>query len=398
MKGFVLNRGSRDSLKVRFVNRGRLLSAISSVVLILGIISGVEYLIMVVLSQLHLNNALENVIDAASLALIVAFPVWRLVVVNREAQISDSHLQIYKDLVDQTLQGVMITDKDMQIEHVNAGFVRTTGYSVREVIGKTPRILQSGRQDAKFYRNMWSDVHTNGQWEGEIWNRRKDGKIYAEWLNIFQIKSPHDHVTHYVGIFTDITQHKMLAAELEGMNQNLHMLLNRDPLTNVYNRGFFDRTLKEEWIRHLREGSPLCLIMIDIDNFKDYNDQYGHVAGDGCLKTVSTVIHDELNRPGDIATRYGGEEFAVLLPNTGVSGGRIVAERIRLGVERLPMQQADTPGALAHKCVTISLGVCSLIPTADMGPIQLIECADEALYKAKGAGKNQVAVFDNPHI
>ena len=189
--------------------------------------------------------------------------------------------------------------------------------------------------------------------------------------------------------FKDITERKRIAAKLQKANQKLNRLILIDGLTQIANRRRFDECLKQEWVRMARGKLPLSVIMCDVDCFKLYNDHYGHLLGDDCLRSVSWAIGYCAKRPADLAARYGGEEFAVLLPNTNTEGAVFVAESIRMKVQDLMIDHAASP---VHKYVTLSLGVSSVIPEYGANPQTLLEASDSALYEAKRAGRNQVCV------
>ncbi|MCW3480124.1 PleD family two-component system response regulator [Neisseriaceae bacterium JH1-16] len=178
------------------------------------------------------------------------------------------------------------------------------------------------------------------------------------------------------------SQQKLLAANLE-----LQRLTNLDGLTGLANRRYFDEYLNAEWLRARRQQTPFSVLMIDVDNFKRYNDTYGHVAGDTVLRRVADALQGTIQRPTDLAARFGGEEFALLLPFTPAEGAEQLAERARLAVETLAIPSAD------GKVVTISVGGASLTPERDGAALKLIEAADQALYEAKHQGKNQVVIL-----
>lgn len=182
-------------------------------------------------------------------------------------------------------------------------------------------------------------------------------------------------------------EQSQLYQQLHQVNQELENLANLDGLTQVANRRRFDQILEQEWLRLRREKLPLSLILADIDYFKLYNDTYGHLAGDDCLKQVARALNQSLKRPADLVARYGGEEFAVILPNTSLTGALQVAEAIREAVYNLQLCHKTSPG---KGVITLSLGVSSLIPSGDEEPQILIKEADQALYKAKNKGKNIV--------
>lgn len=182
---------------------------------------------------------------------------------------------------------------------------------------------------------------------------------------------------------------KKLQVQLEERNAILQRLSVIDGLTGIANRRHFDEILRQEWKRGHREAWNLAVIMLDIDFFKKYNDNYGHQGGDDCLKKVASTLSNTLHRPGDFIARYGGEEFVVLLPNTDADGAAIIAEHMRSNIEAQDISHALSSAA---KHVTISLGVASVVPDDGSAPESLIARADSALYKAKAAGRNRYAV------
>jgi diguanylate cyclase (GGDEF)-like protein len=185
----------------------------------------------------------------------------------------------------------------------------------------------------------------------------------------------------------EILQRKKVEVELRQANLELERLANIDGLTGVANRRQFDLTLIKEWYRLKRENLPLSLIICDIDYFKRYNDYYGHIEGDNCLKKVAEGISNGVKRTGDLVARYGGEEFVVVLPNTSLDGAKKVAENIRNCVNNLHLTHG---GSDVSKYVTLSMGVSSMIPMLEMSPELLKITADEALYQAKKQGRNQI--------
>lgn len=187
--------------------------------------------------------------------------------------------------------------------------------------------------------------------------------------------------------FKDITDRKIAEAALEEANSALVRMARLDSLTQLANRRVFDETMKTEWCRLAREQKQLALVLCDIDCFKQYNDTYGHQAGDECLRQVSRILGDCAKRSGDLVCRYGGEEFIFLLPNTCLDGGVQFAERVRQNVETLALAHRNSR---AMPVVTLSLGVAACIPRPDMTPDALVKAADEALYQAKELGRNRV--------
>jgi diguanylate cyclase (GGDEF)-like protein len=190
----------------------------------------------------------------------------------------------------------------------------------------------------------------------------------------------------------DVTRQKRAQAELERANLELERLANLDGLTQVANRRRFDSYLEQEWKRLQREQAPLGLILCDVDYFKLFNDYYGHQAGDDCLRQIAQGLQSLVQRPADLVTRYGGEEFAVILPNTPLAGTQKVAEWIRVAIKDLRILHT---GAEGREFVTLSLGVANLVPRSDQSVQILFAQADQALYEAKKGGRDRVVVFDS---
>ncbi len=178
------------------------------------------------------------------------------------------------------------------------------------------------------------------------------------------------------------------STELEIANRKLEKLSQLDELTSLFNRRYFDSTLKNEWDRMKRSGGSLCLIMLDIDHFKEYNDTYGHPTGDLCLQSVAQTLKTGALRSSDVCARYGGEEFALILPATDIEGGRVIAENLRLQIMNKQIPHITETGF-----ITISLGISAAVPGNDNSPDSLLEKADQALYKSKQDGRNRVTVL-----
>ena len=281
---------------------------------------------------------------------------------------------------------IMVTDASQCILQVNQAFSRLTGYTAEEAIGQRPSMLKSGWQDAAFYVDMWRELSETGHWQGEIWNRRKNGEIFPEWLTISGVRDSWGKLTHFVSTFSDISNLKVAESEI-------HHLAFYDPLTSMPNRRLLLNRLEKSCSTSRRSGQHGALLMIDLDHFKTLNDTLGHDVGDRLLVEVAKRLADCI-REGDTAARLGGDEFIVMLDNLGrdaESAGvqaEIVAEKIRLELARPYLLQADT-----EYFRSASVGI-SLFHGHDKTVDVLLKQADIALYKAKDAGRNTIRFFD----
>jgi diguanylate cyclase (GGDEF)-like protein/PAS domain S-box-containing protein len=254
-----------------------------------------------------------------------------------------------------------------------------TGYLAQEAIGKTPRMLKSGRHEAEFYAAMWVTIQTTGAWHGEVWNRRKNGEIYPEQLTVTAVKGASEHVTHYVATMRDITARKQL-------EQEVAQLAFFDSLTQLPNRRLFNDRLAQSLTRAKRAQSVLALMFIDLDKFKPINDAHGHETGDWVLQTVARRIESCL-RASDTAARVGGDEFLVLLPELQTSDDALtVAEKIRLALE----QPFVTANALTLRA-SASIGIAIYPDHAEIEQ-DLLRLGDGAMYQVKNAGGNAVQI------
>ncbi len=277
-------------------------------------------------------------------------------------------------------QGIVLTNADNVIIRVNKAFVEITGYSSDEVIGVDPRLLKSGRHAPDFYQAMWQSIQSTGKWQGEIWNRRKTGEIYPEWLSITSVKND-GVVTHYIGTMTDISEYKTAEAQI-------HQLAFYDPLTGLPNRRLLLERLQHGIDMCAREDKLMAVMMLDLDNFKPVNDSLGHLAGDELLQQVAARLLECL-RNADMVARLGGDEFTVLLENIShTDDAAFVAENIIIELSK-PFYLI-----LEHKEVHIGVSIgISLYGQHGTTPQLLMDHADAALYKAKDSGRNCFAYF-----
>ena len=282
-------------------------------------------------------------------------------------------------------EGRLVTDERGIILRVNRAFTRITGYTVEEACGQTPSLLKSGRQDAGFYASMWQCIHSTGSWEGEIWNRRKNGEVYPEHLTITAVKNEQGIVTNYVASLTDITRHKEAEEEIN----NLAFF---DPLTRLPNRRLLLDRLKQTFAFSARSGQRGALLFIDMDNFRDLNDTLGHDMGDQLLQQVAQRL-EVCVREGDTVARLGGDDFVIMLEDLGLQDldaaavSEVVGQKI-LAALRQPYQLASQ-----EYCCTASIGA-ALFNNHELSAEELMKQADIAMYQAKSAGRNTLRFFD----
>lgn len=296
------------------------------------------------------------------------------------------NLELFYMLAEQTTNGIILTDADKRIIYVNKAFTISTGYSYEEALGKNPSFLQSGYHDLAFYKQLWSSIRIKGQWQGEIWNKRKNGEIFIEWQNIMALRNERGDITHYGAVFSDITERKRIETKLQSDNKLLKRQIHTDSLTGVHNRRYFDESLKRRWKSLAKTRSYLSLLLIDVDYFKEYNDLYGHLQGDSCLREAAGVLAMRLPRSFRIC-RYGGEEFAVLLPGLSASETYSMAELLRESVHQHAIPHGHSK---VSDRITVSIGGATVVPKLSVDPEHLVQLADEALYTAKQNGRNRI--------
>ncbi len=283
-------------------------------------------------------------------------------------------------------EGIMITDKNKKIISVNPAFEFVTGYSVEEVVGKNPSILQSGIHDLSFYLTMWETLYNNGVWQGEIWNRRKTGDVYPEWLTIMAVKDPAGEITNYCGIFTDLSERKIVEDELQKRALT-------DSLTDVCNRFAYLERMNAllESSTHISHNIQHAVFFLDLDRFKQVNDTLGHAVGDSLLVEVANRIQGLLKNK-DILARYGGDEFVITLTN-------IVHPREAAKFAEKIIRVIEEPVILDGQeiFVSISMGI-SIFPTDGKTTDLLVNRADKAMAFSKQNGRNGFSFyFDDLH-
>ncbi|MDD5275032.1 MAG: PAS domain S-box protein [Methylovulum sp.] len=285
----------------------------------------------------------------------------------------------------ETQEGMMVTDADNNILAVNKAFTDMTGYPVDEVIGQNPRLLQSGHQTPNFYVALWESIVNTGAWEGEIWNRRKNGDCYPEYLTITAVKNPNGIVTHYVGTHTDITLKK-------AADEKIERLAFYDPLTRLPNRRLLQDRLKLALATSQRNGWTGALLFIDLDNFKTLNDTLGHDMGDLLLQQVAERLRSCI-RESDTVARLGGDEFVVMLKDLSKQPVEAANQAEVTGNKILTLLNQPYKLASHDYISTPSIGAalfCGQERTVD----ELLKNADIAMYQAKTSGRNALRFFD----
>ena len=285
-----------------------------------------------------------------------------------------------KAVYENSSEGIMVTDHHNRIVSVNPAFESITGYGSKEVMGADPKILNSGRHAPEFFAEMKRALEETGTWRGETWNRRRDGRIYAQSMSINTIFDENGEVLQRVCVFSDITEKKLAEERIEHMAQH-------DALTNLPNRALYTDRLQQALALAKRDGRCLGLLYIDLDRFKPVNDTFGHITGDTLLQLVAQRMRNCV-RESDTVARMGGDEFAVLLSNIkSRQDALIVAEKLRAALEapfEIDGNQLD---------ISCSIGAAFYPENGSSGEA-LTQSADQAMYMAKNGGRNRVCFRD----
>lgn len=298
---------------------------------------------------------------------------------HKQAREHINDLQISAMIFDSATEAILVTDADNLIVTVNPAFTMMTGYSYDDVVGKNPSILSSRRQSAEFYQAMWQALNITGHWDGELWNKRKNGEEFAEWLSINVIFNADGTKRLYVAIFSDITDKKR-ADELIWKQANI------DHLTQLPNRSLFRDRLEQEIKLSHRTRQSAALFYIDLDHFKEVNDTLGHDAGDTLLVAAAERI-SQCVREADTVARMGGDEFTVILSQVNDDKQvRKVAENI---IQKLS-QPYVINGVTLNISASIGIAIC---PKDGNTSEQLLRNADKAMYAAKAAGRSRFSQF-----
>ena len=299
-----------------------------------------------------------------------------------ERKQAEEKLQLAASVFSHSREGIMITDAEGTILDVNDAFTRITGYRSDEVVGNNPRILKSGRQGPEYYVAMWRSLVEKGHWYGEVWNRRKDGRIFAEMQTISAVYDASGNIRQYVALFSDVT----MAKEHE---KRLEHIAHYDALTSLPNRVLLADRLRQSMTQTQRSGKRLAVVFLDLDGFKAINDTHGHEAGDQLLIALSTRMKHVL-REGDTLARIGGDEFVVVLLDLTDAVACIPLVSRLLTAAAQPVVVDDVVIR-----VSASVGVTFYPQAEDIDADQLLRQADQSMYQAKVAGKNRYHFFDS---
>jgi diguanylate cyclase (GGDEF)-like protein/PAS domain S-box-containing protein len=302
-----------------------------------------------------------------------------------ERRAAEAEQRLAASVLENTAEGILVTDLNGVVQRVNRAFTSITGYAAAEVVGKTSALLRSGRHGPEFYRDMWDTLGEVGHWQGELWNRHKDGRIYPEWLSISRIPDPNSRgQERYVGIFTDISRQKEADAEIA-------RLAFHDALTGLPNRVLLIDRLETGIARAERQDHVDALLFLDLDHFKHINDSLGHNAGDAMLREVARRLTESV-REYDTVARLGGDEFVVLV-NAVADDHHLAVRRARRAAEKIRAAIAEPMVIAGHELHTSpSIGV-ALLPLDADNPEDALKHADKAMYRAKARGRNTIQFF-----
>jgi diguanylate cyclase (GGDEF)-like protein/PAS domain S-box-containing protein len=295
---------------------------------------------------------------------------------------TDARLLLAASVFGHTHEGILITDPQGTVLEVNDAFTRVSGYSREEVLGRNPRMLHSGLQNPDFYAAMWRGLTEQGHWSGELWNRRKDGQLFAELLTISAVRDGHGKTQNYVALFSDVSA-------IKAHQKQLDHLAHFDTLTSLPNRALLADRLLQGLAQTIRRGDTLAVAYLDLDGFKSINDRYGHGVGDQLLISLAANMK-QVMRDGDTLARIGGDEFVAMLTDLPNQQACVPLLTRLLEAAAQPL----TVGDLVVQ-VSASLGVTFYPQAHEIDAGQLLRQADQAMYQAKLAGKNRYHIFDS---
>ena len=304
-----------------------------------------------------------------------------LLVNVKQRQISDNKLQLAGNVFEHAREGIMVVDQDVKIQEVNQSFSRITGYSKEEALGMNPNMLQSGLMGNNFYKAMWSALRKYKYWEGEIWNRKKNGELYIQLSTITAIDNVEGDTIEYIALFSDIT-------EIKGHEDQLQKMAHYDALTGLPNRVLFNDRLQLAIETAKHDQKKVALLFIDLDRFKEINDSFGHNAGDEILKTVSQRLKNIIGEK-DTVSRLGGDEFSIIVEGVDKAEDvSILAKKILNVLSQEIMLDDNT------LYISTSIGI-SMFPGDGGSSQNLLKYADSAMYKAKDEGRNNFQYYNS---
>jgi len=328
---------------------------------------------------LNAYEKMEERVDERTKELSISNQKLQDIIAERDKQ--NKELRLYSKVFSSASEAIMVTDKDQKIIDVNQAFCNITGYSCDEIMGSTPSRFASGKHDAEFFQSMWDTLQETGSWHGEIWDKRKDGKIFPKQLSINTVYDESGDISQYIAIFSDITSNKDIEKQLEN-------LAYKDPLTGLNNRTMFQFLLNMTFESAIREMNHFALLFIDLDQFKQVNDTLGHSKGDLLLVEIASRLKTCI-RKSDIVSRIGGDEFTVILPKLHSNeSAALIAQKIIDSVSE-PVQLEDD---IVH--VGASIGI-SIYPQDGKDVEILSKHADIAMYHVKESGRNGYQYFDH---
>ena len=303
-----------------------------------------------------------------------------------ESKLIEARLDLASRVFETTGEGILVTDVEGNIIAVNPAFSHITGYSESEAMGLNPRILKSDRHDPAFYRDFWQAITTKGEWVGKVWNRRKNGEVYAQWESISSIKDAAGKTMRYVAVFSDMS-------EIMRVQEKVEQLAWRDPLTDLANRALFLRQVEQTLVSSKRDGRFAAVLLLDLDRFKEINEARGLAIGDALLRLVATRFGQVLHAD-DLLARLDSDEFAVLLPRLRASREVVGVEAMAVAEKlRATLREAiDVNGELIH--IDGSIGIAILPESQQETAVEVLRQADMAMAKAKAEGRARTMFFE----
>ncbi|MEG3640781.1 two-component system response regulator [Magnetococcus sp. PR-3] len=292
---------------------------------------------------------------------------------------AERQLTLTSKVFENTTEGIVVTDSEAQITNVNPSFESITGYDRQEVLGKNINLLQSGRHDSRFYNKMWRTLLDDGKWQGEVWNRRKNGEIYPQWVNISAIRTPDGQTESYVGVFSDLTR-------IKESEENLLYLSGHDALTELPNRLLFNDRLNQTLAEAADSGSRVAILIVDLDRFKVINDSMGHEVGDNLLTQIADRLKEICPAKTTLA-RLGGDEFGIILP--AMSRNRDASQLAQEVLDRIALPMVINEVEVS---IGTSIGM-TIFPIDGEKPSTLMRNAETAMYHAKQSGRNNFQFY-----